>query len=500
MAATFFTCIQECSASDLLEQRSGDIPPYEQIRTLPSYFTQEYQPTGGGTFYRAPEVMQMLSEGKKVAICLHNEFGMDPDNVLADTLAAQIFGELQQDNPTINIKDYVHFATTYVGAEKLAPYAKLAFENMSNDSGPIENGIANVYAGYEPKTQAEFRTSYPQIPGFFGDIETTEEEVISNQKSILGLMFNNVPRKAHGAFDRNLGEPTAYIPHVKTLSHLQDVCFAADLCIHIVMAPANNLEHFNLRPQDRIYLMGGTYQRGTNPETLGYNIGASIGHAKKLLDHAKATGTPVFMVNSGFCDGFKVSKEFWHTLIMNRDSLDLTPFQKSLIEHSIHWEAYLSDRLSTDINDDIRVILEKNMVPIFSDPLTVLVVLKEIFGNGINFPQLNEKIYTLQTYDLELHDILAASGGYLGTPQRDPAGNVIGYQQHPSDFFAKKIAFSASERKRAFSASGEPNCVITEPITTLSDELRQQFTEYYFLKALGFSETQRQAFYNILTQ
>jgi hypothetical protein len=477
MAAAFLTCIQECSAHT----------DWEHIRTLPAHF----QSTGGSTSYHRPEVMQMLSAGKKVAICIHNEFGMDPDNVLADTLAAQIFGELQQANPTINIKNHVHFATTYVGAEELAPYAKLAFENMRSDSGPIENGIANVYAGYQPRTQTEFKDSYRQIPGFFGDIETTEEDVVSNKKSNSDLMFNSIPRKAHGAFDRNLGEPAAYALDVKELLELKEVCDASDLCIHIIMAPANNLESFNLRPQDKIYIMGGTYQRGTNPETLGYNFGASIVHVKRLLDHAEACGTAVFMVNSGFCDGFKVSKEFWYTLIINRDRLNLTPFQKSLIEHSIHWEAYMFNRLTTDLNDDISLVFEKQKVPIFSDPLTVLIALKEIFSESVGLPELNGKIYTLQEHDFKLNDIPAGPGGYPGTHQTDSDGNKIGYLQHPSEFFTKKKVLSVSDK---------PNCVITEPITALPGELRQQFTEYYFLKALCFSVTQREEFYRILTQ
>jgi hypothetical protein len=206
---------------------------------------------------------------------------------------------------------------------------------------------------------------------------------------------------------------------------------------------------------------------------------------QNILDHAAKHKKPVRIVNSNFCDSFMCSPKFWVTLVNSYkdSSLNLSPYQTGLIEEAICWQGHLDDKLQETMENNIKIVNEKQKSPIFADPLTVYIALSELFPKM--GPRLYGKIYTYKPYKLTLHpEIEALAGGYMGT--RSPEKGE--WLQNPSDFFTLE---SVDEQ--------DANVLITEPVADLTKEECVQFAEQGILEALMFSEKQKQILYNKLT-
>jgi hypothetical protein len=245
-------------------------------------------------------------------------------------------------------------------------------------------------------------------------------------------MFNKTP-KAFGLFEKALGPLTPNDRNtIEPFHKLHNISVNTTGNVYLSMVPGQTLDQLTLNPNDTIYHMGGFYQRGSNPKTLGYNTGANMKSFQNILDHATKHKKPIRIVNSNFCDSFMCSPKFWVTLVNSYkdSSLNLSPYQTGLIEEAICWQGHLDDKLQETMENNIKIVNEKQKSPIFADPLTVYIALSELFPKM--GPRLYGKIYTYKPYKLTLHpEIEALAGGYMGT--RSPEKGE--WLQNPSDFF-----------------------------------------------------------------
>lgn len=431
------------------------------------------------------DVVEELREGRATHIVLHNEPTMDSDNIFSLTLASQLVAKLNLLFPSLAISQHFHVATTYVGARNCTPSLLRALDHLANDKGTLPSGLRNFYLGFEPSSQAELRRTYETIPQFFGNMDVFEEEVKAGLAREDQLMFARIPRKAHGALDfafdhSSAAQIGAYRHAVRPLSDLQKICNQSDRVIHIVLAPPQTLTSLTIRPQDRLILMGGTYQRGEQPRTLSYNVGASVYHSNVLLQHAERSKVPLFFVTTDFCDRFKVRPLFWHSLIRQRNDLELSAIQQGFLDHAVLWEAYLSDRLAPSADHATKIVLQKSLVPIFSDPLALLVAFQGLFKNApLGLPDFFQDFFEAQSFNFKLKKVLnVEAGGYLGTRSSDRTRSYI---QHPSDFFELNGPHAT-----------DFNAIMTVTKDTIKDEYA--VAEEWTLTALGFSSKQRKRF------
>ncbi len=435
-----------------------------------------------------------LSAGKNVHLAIHNEVGMDVDNIASLVLAAQYINQIDINYPELHIKEHVHFVSAYVYANLFAAYGKLILEKMQNDVGNVDSGIINIYAGYEPTSQEEFKLMYPGHPDYYGDFLTNEDDVKSGRAIMTQLLFNNIGRKAHGAFDQYLlpNEETLapYAASVRSLSDFETLCTSSEKMVHIILMPAHSLKNINLRSVDECYVMGGSSIRADGTDVLHYNIGSAIPQFSQLLAQHTALGKKLNIIDAQWSERFKVSITFWNSLIAYRDhpTLAMTAFQKALLDHAIYWQAFFFNRTSLNFNDDVYNVKRAQVTPILSDMMSVLVVFENILQGHLDIPILKNAAYQSAPYTLTLNNLPCLKGGYLGTRASNAQGKMIeGYDQFPSDFFSVVPAQAESG-----------NITLTEDTGTYSQEECEQLAEYYFLSCLCFSNAQRLAFKNLL--
>ena len=371
------------------------------------------------------------------------------------------------------------YCSTYIAPRLMVAWAKKI-------AGTFEkNGVGIFLAGIGPEigdSQKKFIELYPNLPKFMGDLETTESEARADPKIVNTLMFN-MTTKAFLALEANLGPLSVEEKDGVQLLRSSEVTQLNTWGnIHIILASAHNIECFNLHPSDTIYHMGGTYKRGVNPETLGYNTAAGTDHFQQLLDHADHCGRPIRIVNSDFCDLFKCRADFWVTLAKNLDNLFLSHEQKAVLQHAIYWQGYLSDRLALELKENIDIVEKDRKPPIFSDPITLLIAFSEMFPElG---PKLYGTLYKYKGYHMKLNKLNRYAGGYMGTKNSDGV-----WEQNPSSFFVK----TEDEDK--------PNVLMTVPAGEVTDEMRLEFSKFAeqgILDGLNFSEDQRRILVELL--